>query len=200
MTRDEPAVPEIVPQTEVLAAAVPEFVVPELVDAQQAGTQRAQVPDSLTTATPPIRFVDEGYSWLAANLWLCGSLAILVLATVMTVGPERQVYLPGLSVPVPETCTLRARFAIDCPGCGMTRSFIHIAHGRILDALRLNPASILVFLFIAAQIPAAAARFLLGRSSRMAIAWTRFNELALIALPSITFLQWIIRMSTGVYT
>ncbi len=143
---------------------------------------------------------DEGYGWLAAGLWLCGSLTILVLAAVMTVGPQRLVYLPGLSVPVPETCTLRSRFAIDCPGCGMTRSFIHIAHGRILDAVQLNPASILVFLFIAAQIPAAAARFLLGRYSRVAVSWARFNEVGLIALPAITFIQWIIRMSMGVYT
>ena len=149
---------------------------------------------------PPVRVVGEGYSWLAASLWLGGGLTILVLAALMTVGPQRQVYLPGLSVPVPETCTLKSRFAIDCPGCGMTRSFIHLAHGRFLDAMRLNPASVLVFLFIAAQIPAAAARFLLGRRSRFAVGWARFNEIGLIALPSITFIQWVIRMSIGIYT
>jgi len=175
MRNDEPVVP---------------LIIPVIVEPMQ--------PDRL--ASPAIHFANEGYSWLAANLWLFGGLAIVGLAAVMSVGPQRQVYLPGLSVPMPETCTLRSRFAIDCPGCGMTRSFIHIAHGRFLDAMRLNPASILVFLFIAAQIPAALARFLLGRSSRVAVAWTRFNEIGLIALPTITFIQWGIRMSMGVYT
>ena len=65
----------------------------------------------------------------------------------------------------------------------MTRGFIHFAHGRMLDGMRMNPASLLVFLFVAAQIPAAAARFVLGRSSQFAVAWARWNEVALIVLP-----------------
>ncbi len=148
----------------------------------------------------PQQTAPQGYSWIAAACWLLGSLAIMVLAAVMSVGTERRVFLPGLPVPVPELCATKARFNIDCPGCGMTRAFIHFAHGRMLDGMRMNPASFLVFLFVASQIPAAVARFVLGRTSRFAIAWCRWNELALIVLPTVTFIQWIVRMSIGVYT
>jgi Protein of unknown function (DUF2752) len=142
---------------------------------------------------------DEGYSWIAACLWLSGSCTILVLAAFMSVGPERRVFLPGVSVPMPETCMMHARFGLDCPGCGLTRAFIHLAHGRILEGLSLNPAGIAIFLFVAAQIPAAGLRFLSGRSSRFAILWSRCNEIALIILPTLTFIQWIVRLSLGGY-
>ncbi len=94
---------------------------------------------------------------------------------------------------------LHARFGIDCPGCGLTRSFIHFAHGRIVEGFALNPAGIAIFLFVVTQIPAALLRFALGRSSPFAILWSRCNEVALIVLPTLTFVQWIVRMSIGDY-
>lgn len=142
----------------------------------------------------------QGYSRIAACLWLLGSLSILSLAAIMSVGPTRRVYLPGLSVPVPETCMLHARFGLDCPGCGLTRSFIHFAHGRLLEGMRLNPAGIAIFLFVAAQVPAAIVRFAWGRSSGFAILWSRGNEIALIVLPTLTFIQWIVRLLIGGYS
>ncbi len=98
---------------------------------------------------------------------------------------------------MPETCMLHARFGIDCPGCGLTRSFIHLAHGRIVEGLSLNPAGIAIFLFVAAQVPAAMLRFALGRSSRFAILWTQGNEVALVVLPTLTLFQWIVRLFIG---
>jgi hypothetical protein len=148
---------------------------------------------------PPI-YSPLGYSLIATYFWLAGSLAIVTLAALMSVGPERRVYLPGLGVPVPETCTMKVRLGLDCPGCGLTRAFIHFAHGRLLDGLMLNPAGIVIFLFVAAQPPAAATRLALGRSSRFAILWTKWNEIALILLPVLTFVQWVVRLSIGAYT
>jgi hypothetical protein len=70
----------------------------------------------------------------------------------MSVGPGREVFLPGVGT-IPETCTLHARLGIDCPGCGLTRSFIHLAHGDLRAAWSLNPVGLLMFAFVAAQIP-----------------------------------------------
>ena len=95
---------------------------------------------------------------------------------------------------------LHARFGLDCPGCGLTRSFIHFAHGRLLEGLRLNPAGIAIFLFVVAQVPAAVVRFAWGRSSGFAILWSRGNEIALIVLPTLTFIQWIVRLLIGGYS
>lgn len=145
------------------------------------------------------RGTDEGYSWIAACLWLGGSLTILSLAAILSVGPARHVYLPGVSVPLPETCMMHARFGIDCPGCGLTRSFIHFANGRIFEGMSVNPAGIAIFLFVAAQVPAASLRFAYGRSSRVAIWWSRCNEIALVILPILTCIQWIVRLVLGDY-
>ncbi len=177
-------------------------IVPPVVSAPVASAPNiSELPSELVLSSRlPQQTAPQGYSWIAANCWLLGSLAIMVLASMMSVGTERHVYLPGLPVPIPELCATKARFDIDCPGCGMTRAFIHFAHGRMLDGMRMNPASFLVFLFVASQIPAAVARFVLGRTSRFAIAWSRWNELALIVLPTVTFIQWVVRMSIGVYT
>ncbi len=142
---------------------------------------------------------DVGYSLVVAWLWMVGSLAILTLAALMSVGSARRVYLPGTSFPMPETCMLHARFGLDCPGCGLTRSFIHLAHGRLADGFWLNPAGIVIFIFVAAQIPAAILRFVYGRASKISLLWVRCNEVALIVLPTLTFVQWIVRLAIGDY-
>lgn len=85
-------------------------------------------------------------------LWLSGSILILLCSWVMSTGDERQVLLPGVGV-LPETCTLHTHFGVDCPGCGLTRSFIHLAHGNLRTAWTLSPVGLLLFIYIASQIP-----------------------------------------------
>ena len=186
----------VVPAVVVPAVVAPDALEPAVVAPPEADSNAVARPANL----PANRYVPEGYSVIATTCWLVGSLTILVLAAVMSIGTERRVFLPGLDLPIPELCTLKSRMNIDCPGCGMTRSFIHFAHGRFLDGIRMNPASLLVFLFVAMQVPAAVTRFMLGKFSRIAVAWTRWNEVALIVMPSVAFVQWIIRLSIGVYT
>jgi len=42
-------------------------------------------------------------------------------------------------------CWFRSVFHIDCPFCGMTRSFVALAHGDLAAALRFHPAGPLLF-------------------------------------------------------
>jgi hypothetical protein len=42
-------------------------------------------------------------------------------------------------------CWFRAAFHIDCPFCGMTRSFVWLAHGDVVAAWRFHPAGPLLF-------------------------------------------------------
>ncbi|MEM7454548.1 MAG: DUF2752 domain-containing protein [Planctomycetota bacterium] len=44
-------------------------------------------------------------------------------------------------------------FGMDCPSCGLTRAFISISHGQFMRAWHFNPASFLVYAFVASQIP-----------------------------------------------
>ena len=65
----------------------------------------------------------------------CG-LALLVLAR----------FFPWSSVPA--FCSFRNFTGYPCPGCGMTRSWVHMIHGRTLEALTINPFGSLLFVFL----------------------------------------------------
>lgn len=97
------------------------------------------------------RAVRQSQPWIYW-LWLTSSLVVLLLASIMSVGDDRDVLLPGWGA-LPETCTLHTQLGIDCPGCGLTRSFIHLAHGRIAAAWSLNPVGLLIFVFVVSQVP-----------------------------------------------
>ncbi len=84
---------------------------------------------------------------------LLGCLAVIAAAALLGVRDERQVHLPQLSWTVPELCSYHVITGLDCPGCGMTRSFISLAHGRWLDAFHYHPLGAVLFAYLAAQVP-----------------------------------------------
>ena len=58
------------------------------------------------------------------------AVGVVVLAVLLQVQPDQRVafrFLPAY--PLPQTCLARSLFGVNCPGCGLTRSFIHLAHG-----------------------------------------------------------------------
>ena len=80
-------------------------------------------------------------------------VAVMVLSLLLSVREERQVLVPLLGLPMPELCTFRRFTGMGCPGCGMTRCFISLAHGDLRAAWRYNPAGPLLFAILAFQIP-----------------------------------------------
>lgn len=121
---------------------------------------------------------------------------MLLCAWLLSVGDERRVLLPWIDLPLPETCATRMQFGIDCPGCGLTRSLIHIAHGELSAAWRLQPVSLAVFAFAVLQIPLAASHLLRVQHPLLATA-TRWNLRLLIALFLALALRWLWRLVTG---
>jgi len=55
-----------------------------------------------------------------------------------------QLMLPG-GASLGGLCWFRRAFQIGCPSCGMTRSFVALAHGDLAAALRFHPAGPLLF-------------------------------------------------------
>ncbi|MBM4326647.1 MAG: DUF2752 domain-containing protein [Deltaproteobacteria bacterium] len=52
-----------------------------------------------------------------------------------------------------ETCFSRRVLGISCPGCGLTRSFVAVAHGQIQSAFRYNLMGPVLYLVCLLQIP-----------------------------------------------
>jgi hypothetical protein len=69
---------------------------------------------------------------------LCFSVAVVLLSVLLeTDGSQVNVKsLPSLSLP--PLCASKALFNVECPGCGLTRSFVSLAHGRWNDSLTAN--------------------------------------------------------------
>ncbi|HET6323188.1 MAG TPA: DUF2752 domain-containing protein [Planctomycetaceae bacterium] len=62
------------------------------------------------------------------------SLTIFLALLLEVRADDRVAFFALPSQPLPETCGCRMIFGIPCPGCGLTRSFVHLAHGRWLPS------------------------------------------------------------------
>jgi hypothetical protein len=80
-------------------------------------------------------------------------LGVVVLSLLLDVRSDDRVAFAAMpSHPLPETCGCKLFFGIPCPGCGLTRSFVHLAHGRWAQSWQAHHlgwllASALVFQF-----------------------------------------------------
>jgi hypothetical protein len=88
--------------------------------------------------------------------WVMLALAagIIIAATTLQVLPDERVAVQGLSnYPLPHLCMSRAMFHLPCPGCGLTRSFIHLAHGQWQAAWNVQRLGWLLAALVVGQIP-----------------------------------------------
>ena len=86
-------------------------------------------------------------------LMLLVAVGILTMSILMRVQGENAVLLPGAVWPLPDSCMSRYWFGVDCPGCGLTRSFICMSQGEFARAAHFNFAGPLAYLFAVIQIP-----------------------------------------------
>lgn len=86
-------------------------------------------------------------------MFLLMALAVIVCSFVMTSEGRTAIRIPGLSIPMPQTCLSRRMWGMDCPGCGLTRSFVSMSHAEFSRAFSFNAAGPLVYLFVLVQIP-----------------------------------------------
>lgn len=66
-------------------------------------------------------------------------VVVLIIAAVSLVGLGIARLWPLASVDSgAPTCLLRIFTGLPCPGCGMTRAWVHVAHGDVLTAFEYN--------------------------------------------------------------
>jgi len=95
---------------------------------------------------------DRCHDYHRTMLWL--AIGTVAAALLLRVRPDQKVELMFLQGwPAPELCQSRAWFGWECPGCGLTRSFIHLAHGDIAASLAVHPVGWLMALLVVLQIP-----------------------------------------------
>ena len=103
----------------------------------------------------PVEAIEEVESSDTSLHWamLAAAACVMALAAILQVRGSETVVIPVVDMPLPGTCTYKKFVGVECPGCGLTRCFISLAHGRPVAAWCFNPAGILFFAIVAGQIP-----------------------------------------------
>jgi len=132
---------------------------------------------------------DPTYQWVI--LGMC--TVALTLSLLMSVREGTRVLMPILGKPLPELCHMRRYTGVDCPGCGMTRAFISLGHGRLSDAWRYNPAAFLLFPLMVFQIPFRAVQLWRMRRGLPELMPGWWGSAAVLGVVAVMVGQWVVK-------
>ena len=93
--------------------------------------------------------------------------------------------------PLPESCPARSLLHIECPGCGLTRSFIHLAHGDWRASWNVHRVGWFLALAVVLQIPY---RLVALRSDSGLPLGTSFPKLFGTLLIVLLLVNWLINL------
>jgi len=122
------------------------------------------------------------------------ALAVLMAALVLRVRGGQQVVIPVVDFPLPGVCTYKRLVGRECPGCGLTRCFISLAHGELARAWAFNPAGIFLFVMVFLQLPYRAIQLWRVRQGLREIRLRHLSNLTLWLMVAGLFLQWVVRI------
>ena len=118
------------------------------------------------------------------------SLIVLVLSWFLEVGEAGRVFLSGFpNWPVPQTCFSRDFLGVDCPGCGLTRSYIYLIHGDWNTAWSMHRLGWLLFIATLVQGPYRVIALQRGESELIEPQISRWIGSGIIAL---LIINWLI--------
>jgi len=119
------------------------------------------------------------------------SLFIIAASFLLRFNDGNSVRLPWLDFALPPLCGSRSLFDVECPGCGLTRSFITLAAGDLQRSFHHHRLGWLMALAVVMQIPY---RWIALRELRLGIiverSWPTWFGNALIVL---LIVNWLLR-------
>ncbi|MEQ8788203.1 MAG: DUF2752 domain-containing protein [Pirellulaceae bacterium] len=162
-----------------------------MTQADQASSSAPLTPESPASASAQ-RF--RGETTFHATLLIVSTVVVLLSVFLSTSG-EQQVLLPLVNLPTPGLCVSKNLLGLDCPGCGMTRCFISVAHGDFAAAWRFNPAGILLFGVLVSQIPIRIVQLLRLRAGRPPFSLHKLQWVLWVVVV-VMFAQWSVKLAT----
>jgi hypothetical protein len=123
-------------------------------------------------------------------LWLAAF--VIVAAFFLQFRQGGSLRLPWSDIGLPPLCGSRLLFGMECPGCGLTRSFVALAGGDIAGSLAFNRVGWILALSVVAQIPY---RLYALRELRRQVVQRRWVVWFGYFLIAALFLNWLIKVA-----
>jgi hypothetical protein len=126
---------------------------------------------------------------------LAVACAVGVLAVVLVENPVGRVSVRGFpQYPLPQTCASQSLLGVKCPGCGLTRSIIHLAEGDWQASWRAHRLGGLMAAVIALQVPY---RLLALRRPERPLIAPRWQAILGYALIVLLIGNWLVDVMAG---
>ena len=123
-------------------------------------------------------------------LWIAS--IVVVLALLFQVRADDKVIVTGMDgLPLPPSCASQSLFGVKCPGCGLTRSFVHLAHGNWTDSLASHRLGWLLATMLLLQFPY---RIVALRQAGHSPLGTRFPQIIGYLLIAALIGNWLLEM------
>lgn len=154
----------------------------------------AGVDSSIRAARPSSNYAACRRRELLDRHWTMLAVAIFIIAAsfLLSIRGTSEVVLPWPHVKLPEMCGSRAFFGIECPGCGLTRSFIALASGDVAASFHFHRLGWLLALAVVVQIPYRIYALRELRSGIVARRWPAWFGNALIAA---LIVNWLVKIA-----
>lgn len=162
------------------------------IDAISANTIADGADDDRPLQRRRAELLDRHWTMLVLGIGVIGAAFLLRINDGGRVGAS---WLPFDSLP--PLCGSRALLGIECPGCGLTRSFVALASGEIAESFRFHRLGWLMFLATASQIPYRIVRLRqLHQGDLAERRWPKwFGSILIAAL----IINWAVNMISGAF-
>ena len=118
--------------------------------------------------------------------------AVVLVACLLQVLPNQRVAVLGFPErPLPHSCFSRSWFGVNCPACGLTRSFIHLFHGDVRLSWESHRLGWLFAAVVVAQIPYRLAAMRRPGQVHFDRVWT---NAAIYTVLTLLVLNWIVNL------
>ena len=126
-------------------------------------------------------------------LIICGG--IIAAALIITPTKTDISYLKIGSIPLPDTCIFHNLTGLPCPGCGLSRSIVAAAHGKIINSFSHHRLGLLTLVYILLQFIFRLGWILFPKYGLRFSHTGRYIDRGIIGLAVLFGIHWILTLS-----